>query len=1664
MKKKWISLMTSVMMFATILANPAIGAAAEKQSEAKDVQIKTVTSVEPTKAKEEKPEPSKASKATAQAASSKDIAVSEGVTGGNIYFDEATGTITGCDESVTGVVISSVINNVSVETIGESAFLGCSALTKVKLPDSVTVIEGYAFSECIKLEEVILPKNLENLKGRSFYNCKALGSIEIPKSLQKSGTAGGYQVGPFAGCAKLKDVCFEEGTKRIVENLFYDCDGIENVTIPEGVTEIGTSAFGNCVNLISVRYPLSLQKIGESAFVKCTGLASLELPEKLETIGESAFLGCSALTKVKLPDSVTVIEGYAFSECIKLEEVILPKNLENLKGRSFYNCKALGSIEIPKSLQKSGTAGGYQVGPFAGCAKLKDVCFEEGTKRIVENLFYDCDGIENVTIPEGVTEIGTSAFGNCINLSNVTYPSTLQIIGDSAFFKCVGLGEVAIPEKVAKIGSSAFNNCTKLTKAEIPNSVKSIGYQAFYRCPDIVIYCAANSYACIYAMDNNLEVVLTDSKFDTSNSILNYDATYYETNFSSTTINNGYIPLSLGYAIKNNKFVSLSNMKVVIKIPATAEIVSQTLTVDGELCTDYTENQGVITIPVTKRTGKIRLSVRPTDATSMRSYAKFNFTKNGVADSEVIGVINDEIPVLSLEANEITDSKDIVFKGVSSTAEDIKIYLDDEYKTSVVANKAGNYKGAVEIKAPSENKRYMLKAISENSSGERIEATTEIKYQKNAAVLTDFKMYYRNECYDLNADGARPNVTFVPGNQFTFETKFSNPQEIDNVHIVSERNNIKQRMKAIWDAKSNSFIAAGFFDNGNKNYVPGELSVEYQEKKKTSPIKVGDIVDVTSEEYTKPLSGLIKNSDVNVITNNSNVYEAELNLSDPDKGLNNVKLKLNVEKINTAARSIIGDALSGYETIKKYVQEDENGRPYILTIGSSPGKMIIFADDVLNNKTIKYVIEELTGDGFETVNKYLTGIGIAADTISAWYEYGDIQNQIEKSNMTIGEKQEATRKNKELRDDKIKFSVLVAGLTYVGTMALGPAGLGLGLLVGAIGMTSDFFWDARMAGILSGGRSRLNIQWAIDPSGYVYEGVTDNRIRDVKVTAYYKENEKSNTIKWDASEYDQINPLITAEDGTYAWDVPEGLWQVKYEKEGYQTTYSEWLPVPPPQTEVNIGMVSKIKPVVESAAVFDDHAQITFSQYMDPNTVTAITIKDPKGKNVPYTLEYDENQKNMDGKVFAKSYKLKFGMLYSVDKDGAYQIVVNNAVKNYAGNAIDACSLSKKYEKERSLVLPQKATVIYGGTSECSVELINAVGTETFECVTGLNDIAQVGSVSKINESGSAEITLIGNMIGETNLTISVPGTNLKATLPIEVKMSEESIDQLPAIEDLKVTLKAKDTALLEWSKDETFAGYEVYRAAAEQGTYNQIDSTKAPSYQDQPAKSGTYYYKVRGYKIADGKKLYGGYSGIAGTSVTIEQPQPPENSVTPTKPAKGNQTISGADTFTKAYGSKPFTLNAAASGGGQLSYQSSNPKIATVSSTGKVTIKNTGKVQITITAAATANYNAAAKTVTITVNPKKAAGLKAKAGKKRMTVSWKKDTKASGYQITYAQNKKFKKGKKNVIISKNKTTKKTIKKLKAKKTYYVKVRAYKKAGSQKLYGAYSGAKKVKVK
>lgn len=100
----------------------------------------------------------------------------------------------------------------------------------------------------------------------------------------------------------------------------------------------------------------------------------------------------------------------------------------------------------------------------------------------------------------------------------------------------------------------------------------------------------------------------------------------------------------------------------------------------------------------------------------------------------------------------------------------------------------------------------------------------------------------------------------------------------------------------------------------------------------------------------------------------------------------------------------------------------------------------------------------------------------------------------------------------------------------------------------------------------------------------------------------------------------------------------------------------------------------------------------------------------------------------------------------------------------------------------------------------------------------------------------------------------------------------------------------------------------------------------------------------------------------------------------------------------------------------------------------------------------------------TETVKPKKTSIKKLSKGKKKFTVTWAKVSGVKGYQIQYSSDKKFKKNNKSVTVTKQKTTKATVKKLKSKKKYYVRVRTYKTVNGKKIYSSWSKAKSVKTK
>lgn len=188
--------------------------------------------------------------------------------------------------------------------------------------------------------------------------------------------------------------------------------------------------------------------------------------------------------------------------------------------------------------------------------------------------------------------------------------------------------------------------------------------------------------------------------------------------------------------------------------------------------------------------------------------------------------------------------------------------------------------------------------------------------------------------------------------------------------------------------------------------------------------------------------------------------------------------------------------------------------------------------------------------------------------------------------------------------------------------------------------------------------------------------------------------------------------------------------------------------------------------------------------------------------------------------------------------------------------------------------------------------------------------------------------------------------------------------------------------------------------------------------------------------------------------------------------PGGGNiqdQEIQCPKSIKKAYGSKPFQLKVKrGKGDGRLTYLSSNPKVAKVEK-GKVTIKGTGRTVITVTAGETANYRKKVLKVTVDVTPKKQkAGVKA-AGRRKLQVRWKKDARATGYEVQHSTDRKFRKGVKGASVKKKGISAKTLASLKKGKTYYVRVRAYKsvKFGGRtiKLYGPWSStAKSRKVK
>ena len=459
------------------------------------------------------------------------------ILGDNVYIDHV-------DRNCQGdmIIPSEVMYNgksYSVTIIVEGAFSGCSKLTSITLPPSLTFVSDNAFYGCNTLNAVYISdleaffkiryeidfdrgtpgsNNPLYYAGHLFLNGKEIKDLEIPNNI--TGINGFACVGWYA----LKSLKIPNSVTLIDDYAFEGCSGLTSVTIPNSVTTIGSRAFSGCSGLASIIVESGNKKydsrnncnaiIETSSNTLLIGCKNTIIPNSVTTIGYSAFSGCSGLTSVTIPNSVTSIGSWAFYNCTGLKTIVSeiekPFNIYCFSDETYKNAELI----VPK-----GTKAAYQA--TEGWNKFVKITESVDVNTIIENGIYykiKSDGTLEVTgldksttvadIPSSitvngakyrVTSIGARAFEGRSDITYLSLQYSIKSIGEYAFIDCGSNMTVNIANLEAwckmELGnehSSPLSSAGKVllydvetTSISIPETVTSIGKYTFYQCKSL---------------------------------------------------------------------------------------------------------------------------------------------------------------------------------------------------------------------------------------------------------------------------------------------------------------------------------------------------------------------------------------------------------------------------------------------------------------------------------------------------------------------------------------------------------------------------------------------------------------------------------------------------------------------------------------------------------------------------------------------------------------------------------------------------------------------------------------------------------------------------------------------------------------------------------------------------------------------------------------------------------------------------------------------------------------------------------------------------------------------------------------------------------------------------------------------------------------------------
>jgi uncharacterized repeat protein (TIGR02543 family) len=366
-----------------------------------------------------------------------------------------------------------------------------STIKTIYFDSGVTTVGAYAFKGFIALTSITYrttpERTIAKISAHAFDGCTSLTSVRIPQTVTICGD------GAYYGCTKLKTVYWDavnctkyDATNNFKSNYgpFYDSttkDQITTFTFGSDVEVIPLYACYNMHNLSKITIPKKVTEIGNYAFQNCTTATSLSIPPSVETIGTSAFSGCTGLTSIFAgPSTPPTTQSNSFvSVTTSIPVVVASSSYSTATGWTGFT-----NISTKKS-DTCGTSAEWELDfengklSITGSGAMTDFASSSSVPWIADTAY-----IRSISIAKTITKIGNYAFYQHARCTSVTFisTSTVSAIGDYAFKGCKGLTSISLPTSLLTIGTYAFQSCTGLTSISLPSKITSVGNYAYDGC------------------------------------------------------------------------------------------------------------------------------------------------------------------------------------------------------------------------------------------------------------------------------------------------------------------------------------------------------------------------------------------------------------------------------------------------------------------------------------------------------------------------------------------------------------------------------------------------------------------------------------------------------------------------------------------------------------------------------------------------------------------------------------------------------------------------------------------------------------------------------------------------------------------------------------------------------------------------------------------------------------------------------------------------------------------------------------------------------------------------------------------------------------------------------------------------------------------------------